>query len=74
VSDWSALKDWYHAEWARRTAAVEDGTVGPRDIVWLNPEYRIQFSELYGKFVELYDYNVSAAELARWANEHCQNP
>jgi hypothetical protein len=66
-----SLKDWFDAEFDRRTQAVEAGDLSPKDLVWLSPDYRVQFSELSAKAEEL-GLRISPVDLAAWANLHCQ--
>lgn len=47
------LRDWMRDEFDRRTKLVEEGKISPSDIVWVNPEYRLQFSEVTEKAKEL---------------------
>lgn len=47
------LHQWMRDEWDRRTKLVEEGNISPSDIVWINPEYRLQFSEVTAKAQEL---------------------
>lgn len=47
------LRSWVRAEYGRRTMAVELDQISQRDIVWLNPEYRVQLSEVAAKAEEL---------------------
>lgn len=61
-----ALLDWHDAEYARRSAAVLDGTAR---IDWIVPEYRVSWSELAAKADELgIDRNL--VDLRRWWDQH----
>lgn len=53
IQDLRRLSEWRDREFARRTRALRDGTAGTQAIDWALDEYRLTWSEVVDKAIEL---------------------